>query len=131
MNGYLLDTHVWFWFVVGSGRLPPILQDTIDKELQNCWLSPISIWELGLLHEKKRIDTSGTLASWIEAALERFPLRDAPLNRDVVLVANSLALPHRDPGDRFIAATAVHFGFTLLTVDRVLLELDWLNTLHV
>jgi PIN domain nuclease of toxin-antitoxin system len=39
----------------------------------------------------------------------------------VVLESERLALPHRDPADRFIAASARIHGLTLVTADRRLL----------
>ena len=38
-------------------------------------------------------------------------------------------LSHQDPADRFIAATAVHYGFILATVDENLTETIFLKTL--
>ena len=33
-----------------------------------------------------------------------------------------IELPHRDPADRFLAATAKHFGLTLVTADANLIR---------
>ena len=56
------------------------------------------------------------------------PVRDAPLTREVALVSNELDLPHRDPADRFLAATALVFGLMLVTLDRRLQMADRLPT---
>ena len=50
MTAFLLDTHIWFWYLVGAGRLPSGLRRELDRSVQACWLSPISVWELGMLH---------------------------------------------------------------------------------
>jgi PIN domain nuclease of toxin-antitoxin system len=40
-----------------------------------------------------------------------------------------LHLPHKDPGDRFIAATAMVYDLVLVTVDRKLVECAELKSL--
>ncbi|HZD18775.1 MAG TPA: type II toxin-antitoxin system VapC family toxin [Actinomycetota bacterium] len=119
---FLFDTHVWFWYLVGSDRLPPGLRHAIDDALGELWLSPISVWELCVLDERGRVRLAPDRRSWVEEALARLPLEEAPLNREVALVSREVRLAHRDPADRFLAATALVFGLTLLTVDERLTE---------
>ncbi|MGI8428399.1 MAG: type II toxin-antitoxin system VapC family toxin [Solirubrobacteraceae bacterium] len=125
---YLLDTHIWFWYLLASDRLPGGLREALEGSSCELWLSPISIWELALLHDHGRIELFGGPRSWVQDALRRVPLRDAPLSREVALRSRELALPHRDPADRFLAATALVHGLTLMTVNDRLREADWLPT---
>lgn len=125
---FLLDTHVWFWHLTGSSRLPEGLRSAIDGALGGLWLSPISIWELGVLEERRRVRLSDGFRAWTEQALRRLPLEEAPLNREVALVSREVELAHRDPADRFLAATALVYGLTLLTVDERLADARWLPT---
>ncbi|HWF72629.1 MAG TPA: PIN domain-containing protein, partial [Solirubrobacteraceae bacterium] len=71
---YLLDTHIWFWYVTGSDRLPSGLREALAAA-DDRWLSPISIWELGLLEEHGRVRLVGGLRSWTQEARTRLPLR--------------------------------------------------------
>ena len=128
MTDYLLDSHIWFWYLVGSERLPNGLRRTIDGASVRCRLSPISVWEIGLLVVRGRIHIQGDYRVWVAEALERFPVRDAPMNREVALTSREIELPHRDPADHFLAATALVYDLTLLTVDRHLRQADWLST---
>ena len=50
------------------------------------------------------------------------PLQEAPLNFEVTVQSRRIKLPHQDPADRFIAATALVYGFTLVTADKDLLR---------
>ena len=43
---------------------------------------------------------------------------EAPLTFDVALASRSISLPHEDPADRFIAASAKVYGLTLATADK-------------
>ncbi|MFH2009688.1 MAG: type II toxin-antitoxin system VapC family toxin [bacterium] len=129
MSGILLDTHIWFWFLTGSARLPRGIMKAIDEAAETSWLSPISIWELGMLVEKGRVSVQGAYRDWALRALQLMPLREAPLNRDVAMLSLELDLPHKDPADRFLAATALVYDLTLATVDERLVDTDWLPTL--
>jgi len=96
----------------------------VRRALQNpaneVWLSPISIWELTLLVEKGRVILDSPINGWVvKAAL---PLKEAPLTSEVVLEAAQFSLPHGDPADRFLVATARSLGLILVTADRRLLD---------
>jgi PIN domain nuclease of toxin-antitoxin system len=46
------------------------------------------------------------------------PLHEAPLTNEIALATRSIVLPHRDPADRLLLATALIHGLTLVTADR-------------
>ena len=48
---------------------------------------------------------------------------EAPFTDEIVLVAQQLPLPHQDPANRFLAATAQLMDLTLVTSDDSLLGL--------
>ena len=115
---YLLDTHIWFWYLTGSDRLPVPIRAALDGALGALWLSPVSIWELGMLEERGRVRLRSGLRAWVEEAERRFPMQEAPLNREVALASREVELPHRDPADHFLAATALVYGLSLVTADQ-------------
>jgi PIN domain nuclease of toxin-antitoxin system len=89
----LLDAHIWFWYLTGSPRLPRGLR-TAERSLQGVWLSPVSIWELGMLARYGRIRLEGSLRDWVEAAQVHLPVQDAPLNAEVAVTSLETNLPH-------------------------------------
>jgi len=56
---------------------------------------------------------------WHVGGSERLP---------VALRAHEIDLGHRDPADHLIAATALVYGLTLMTVDARLVAAPWLPT---
>ena len=52
----LLDTHIWIWSQVEPERLSKRLSRLLAAGDTELWLSPISIWELLLLAERRRVD---------------------------------------------------------------------------
>jgi PIN domain nuclease of toxin-antitoxin system len=119
----LLDTHIWIWNAAAPEKLGKRLARAIQDESNELWLSPISIWELTILVEKKRIELDDDVDSWVARALAQPTFREAPLTNEVVLQVSKLRFRHRDPADHFIAASAKVFDLTLVTADSRLLAL--------
>ena len=59
----------------------------------------------------------------------RRPFREAALTHAVALESRRLVLPHHDPVDRFLAASAKVYGLTLVTADERLLGSDEFSVL--
>lgn len=125
----LLDTHIWLWSLLEPARLTRRVARALEAEENELWLSPISVWELLILVEKGRVTLDEEVEQWIERATQAASLKEAPVTHEVVLATRNIALPHRDPADRIIAATAGVFDLTLVTADRHLLALRELSTL--
>jgi PIN domain nuclease of toxin-antitoxin system len=125
----LLDTHIWLWYILGDARLSTELQTIIAEETTELWLSPISIWETLILAEKGRISLQPNAVVWIDLALKTLEVCEAPLVDQIAILSRQIELPHQDPADRFIAATAVYYNLILATVDSNLTGASWLQTL--
>ena len=123
----LLDTHIWLWSLGEPGRLGSRVRALLRDRNNELWLSPVSTREALLLNAKGRIHLQGDLSEWLARATAHF--REAPLTHEIVLAAHQLPLPHRDPADRFLAATAQALGLTLVTADDRLLGLGEIKTL--
>jgi len=101
----LLDTHIWLWTQLDPDRLTSRVRQTILKA-EEVWLSSISVWEFLLLVEKKRIVLNQAPRAWLERAGATSPIKQAALTHEVAMHSRSIQVPHQDPADRFIAATA-------------------------
>ncbi|MBZ5571017.1 MAG: type II toxin-antitoxin system VapC family toxin [Acidobacteriia bacterium] len=119
----LLDTHIWLWSELEPERLSQGVADAIENPENELWLSPISIWELIVLWQKKRVLPGEDIETWIPRALRALPLQEATITYEVAREVARLSLPHRDPADRFLVATAKVFELTLVTADERLMEL--------
>ena len=125
----LLDTHIWIWYLSGSARLPKRYRESLNRDNNQIWLSPISVWETLVLAEKGKLSLRPEPISWIQQSLKRWPIKEAPLNIQVSIRSRQLDLPHQDPADRFISATALIYDLTLMTIDERLISAPWLPTL--
>lgn len=124
----VLDTHALIWLDSGDRRLGRSARALADAHLARGTLnvSSITFWEVGLLLERGRIGLPVSLPEWRDRLL-RAGLAELPLDGRVALRSLELAGLPEDPSDRFIAATALVNGATLVTADERLLT--WSGTL--
>ena len=90
------------------------------------FVSPVSAWEIGLLHHK-RVDRGGLRLTpdpktWFGRLLDGPLLTLTPFTPQVAIDAAFLPGDlHRDPADRLLAATARDMGAALVTRDARLI----------
>jgi PIN domain nuclease of toxin-antitoxin system len=121
----VLDTHVWIWLMNGDVKLSARFRKDIEKskEKENIFLSAISLWEFGMLAEKKRIEVEMDPLDWIEQALFLSSIHIAPISPSIACQScRLLENLHADPADRLIVATAREYNAVLVSCDTKLLE---------
>jgi PIN domain nuclease of toxin-antitoxin system len=123
----LLDTHIWLWSLESPHRLGDRVLRELENPLNERWLSPVSTWEALILQSKKRVVVPASIAAWVKESTA--PFREASLSHEIVLVSREVPLPHQDPADRFLVATAKVLGLTLVTADKTLLGLSEISTM--
>ena len=121
-DALLLDTHIALWLDGGDDRLRPSTRALID----NCWrgggtifLSAVTVWEIALLVDAERIDLDLPAEAWVERFFARPGVEVAPLNYRAAARSYTLHhLPHRDPADRLLIATAIELNSRMITYDK-------------
>ena len=118
----VLDTHARIWRDADDAALGPQARARIEQAWRagEVAVSAISFWECAMLVDKGRIALPLAVDGW-RAGLLSAGLVEIALDGRIVLVAAGFADLHRDPADRFIAATAGARNATLVTADEKLL----------
>ena len=119
----LLDTHALIWLMEGSERLGKRATAALDRARQagEAAVSAISFWEVAVLEQRRCVGIDGTPAAWRRAVLDAGIL-EIPIDGEIAMQAGALGDVLRDPGDRFIVATALHEERVLITADPMILE---------
>lgn len=117
----LLDTHIWIWSVSAPENLSPKIRKELVSPENVLWLSPISVWEATLLFQRGRLLSDSSPDDAVREMLRVVPQRIAAFTYEVAIASCTLNLAHRDPADRFLAATAKVHELTLVTADKRLL----------
>lgn len=124
----LLDTHAAIWMADEDPRLGRRSRSIIRSARNQGALaiSAISFWEIALLARKSRLKLARPPAE-MRLTLLATGVDELPLTGDIALRAIELDGLADDPADRFIAATAIVHGATLMTADDRLL--GWRHTM--
>lgn len=114
----LLDTHVAIWAVRASHLLPRGIKTLIGDPKNAVFVSPITIWEIGIKRALKRasappIDTEEAVFQFEAAGYGWLPVTPAH-----AAAVESLPLLHGDPFDRLLVAQALAEPMRLVSRDR-------------
>jgi PIN domain nuclease of toxin-antitoxin system len=82
-----------------------------------------------LLLEKKRTRLNGDFGEWFKKSKLELGLIQVPLSWEIAHEIRYTVLGHRDPGDRFLVATAKVYDLTLVTADERLMQIPGLKVL--
>lgn len=122
MSAVLLDTHALLWLLGDRKRMGRAATRLAERAIaaNALYVSAVSFWEIAMHVEDGKIRIKGTVDEWRAQVLGE-GLREVPLDGVTAARAAGLLGPHKDPADRFIAATALSMNATLVTADAVLL----------
>ncbi len=120
-DALLLDTHIVLWLDSGDERLRPATRQLIET----CWqgggsilVSAVTAWEIALLVDTGRIGLDQPAEIWLDRFTSRPGIEAVPLGYRAAARSYGLHhLPHCDPGDRLLIATAIELACPLVTYD--------------
>jgi PIN domain nuclease of toxin-antitoxin system len=122
----LLDTCALL--ALASGELPDGAATALRKAPE-AFVSVVSPWEVAIKAAAGKLRLKEPPAQWFRALVERYDLREVPLEATVACAAAALAPLHRDPFDRVIVALAQAHGMTVLTSDENIAKYPGVATL--
>jgi PIN domain nuclease of toxin-antitoxin system len=122
----LLDTHCWVWMQFGlTDKFARSALTAVERAARAGTLrvSIMSVWEVGMLESKGRLELKMNCAEWVRQALATPGLALAALTPEIAIESSRLPGQfHGDPADRLLVATARIEGVRLMTKDDRLLE---------
>lgn len=120
----LLDTQALVWLVTAS---PKLGRSARRHAARGAHVSAITFWELEMLAQRGRIRLGMTVSEARDVML-RTNLTEVPVDGVVAMTAARLSM-RGDPGDRFIVATALTHGATVMTADAEIRSMKSLETI--
>ncbi len=109
MTAVLLDTHAWAWSLAGDRRLSRQAVATIEGA-DAVLVSPVSFFEIA---RKVRLGKWPEMAPFVGRLAELLGEHGgavAGFEPAICIAAGMAVWAHRDPFDRLLAATAMHYN---------------------
>ncbi len=115
----LLDTHALLWFLAGSKQLGAAALAALVDPANRLWLSPISLVEIAIKVRINKLRLTAPFGVLFPAQLTASGIQLWPIEAGHCAALATLALHHRDPFDRLLAATALVDKLTLVSGDPI------------
>lgn len=128
----VLDTCAIVFKSLAPERLSKNANMAIDSNMKSHGLacSDISIWEIAMLIDKKRLNPGTDFMSFINCVIEAMKISILSITPKIANVAVSRFFDsHKDPADRIIASTAICYNLPLVTCDEKLATIETLQTI--
>ena len=115
---YLIDTHVFLWFVSQSKELSPTAKTLIEDGQNEIFISIASLWEILIKTAIGKLNINGSYESVIDDVNDN-AMQILPMNFAHTVEQNRLPFYHRDPFDRIIVSQAIIENMNFISADAV------------
>jgi len=115
LKRYLLDTHIFLWWLSGNSSLGPTAREVIASGMNDVYVSAATTWEISIKKALGKLKSPDDMDTIVEE--ERF--LKLPISLYHGQIAGSLPPHHRDPFDRMLIAQAQAEGLILVTSDKM------------
>lgn len=103
---YLIDTHVFLWFVSDAKELSKTAKSLIEYGNNEILISIASLWEISIKTALGKLSIKGRYESVIDDVSDN-SIHILPIDFSHTVEQNRLPFYHRDPFDRIIISQAI------------------------
>lgn len=114
---FLLDTHIFLWFVNDNPRLSDHLKDLIEDRNNVSCLSIASLWEMSIKYNLGKLTLAPDYEEFIEEEVVKSSINLLNIELEHLNINATLPFHHRDPFDRLIISQSLAEGMPIITVD--------------
>ena len=114
---FLLDTHVFLWYITADPRLPEPFREAIQASSNTVYLSAASVWEAVIKHNLGKLPLPGDPAEYLPQQRAAHGISALPVDEGAMSHLAALSPLHRDPFDRLLVAQAIQHRLKVATVD--------------
>ena len=116
----LIDTCVLLWMSREQAQLSTHAQEALADADAQLFISAICAFEIAVKAKKGKLTLPKPPIEWFAAALRLFRIAEIPVSSGIAAGSCDVAVPHADPCDRIIIATARINGMPIVTSDRLI-----------
>jgi PIN domain nuclease of toxin-antitoxin system len=120
----LLDTHVFLWWIVDSGKLSDAARNAIETAENRILLSATSVWEIVIKTRLGKLRLPESPGPFVQAHLKRNGFLPLPIALEHAVAVAELPDHHRDPFDRMLVAQCKVENCSIITADSIIVKYD-------
>jgi len=120
MAKYLLDTHIFLWWMSDAEQLSKEVFDIISDGSNQIYISSATIWEIAIKEALGKLEVDADL----DHVIEENGFVELKVSAICANATKKLEQIHRDPFDRMLIAQAIEGDMTLITVDGYIVQYD-------
>ena len=114
---YLLDTHIFLWWITDNSKLQKSTRDLISDKSNELFLSSASLWEIMIKSKLSKIDLPDDPKTYLKKQVEINSINILNITMEHSLETYDLPEIHKDPFDRMLIAQARVEKLTIVTSD--------------
>jgi len=115
---YLIDTHVFLWFVSQAKELSPTAKTLIEDGQNEIFIRIASLWEISIKTALGKLIIYGNYETVIDDVNDN-SIQILPINFAHTVEQNRLPFHHRDPFDRIIVSQAIVENIDFISRDVI------------
>lgn len=120
MGKYLLDTHIFLWWISDSEQLSKEVFDIISDGSNQIYISSATIWEIAIKEALGKLEVDADL----DNVIEENGFIELKVSAVCANATKKLEQIHRDPFDRMLISQAIEGDMILITVDGYIVQYD-------
>jgi PIN domain nuclease of toxin-antitoxin system len=105
-------------------RISDAARQSINQHHDHLCVSAISAFEIAIKHKKKKLELPMAPWEWFQQMTAFFNLKEIPISAKIAALAPVVEVPHADPCDRIIIATAITNDLVLLSPDHLIRQCE-------
>jgi PIN domain nuclease of toxin-antitoxin system len=115
----ILDTCVLLWMAGNPDKLSSSARKALAPS-NEFYISAISAFEIAIKNKKKKLALPTDPWTWFQRVTGHFKMKEIPISARIAALAPDVDVPHGDPADRIILATAIENQLPLVSSDRLI-----------
>lgn len=120
MKSYLLDTHIFLWWLDDNKKLDKKIRSIIEDTDNQIYISAITIWEIIIKKSLSKLEVPENLIDIIYTS----NFEELPMTIEHALYIEHLPKIHKDPFDRLLIAQCIMEDLTFITKDNIIKKYD-------
>ena len=116
----IIDTCVLLWIVGDPKKLSEKAANLIKGNPDGLYVSAISAFEIAIKHKKNKLELPKDPWPWFEEAIYDYNLKVIPISAKIAALAPAVDVPHADPCDRIIVASAITHDLHVISPDHLI-----------